>query len=136
MTTRLALECTVEGCTNGQHSRGWCTKHYLRNYHHGSPTYKRPRAIKAATAARDRVPRSYVTAHRWLKKQRGLAVLHTCIDCGQQAAEWSYTYDGEAHSDDHGEHMGKPWSPDPEQYEPRCHRCHKHFDMLMTGNAC
>lgn len=36
--------CTVEGCNGAHVAKGWCRKHYLRNYHHGNPkkTLQRP----------------------------------------------------------------------------------------------
>jgi hypothetical protein len=40
------MTCSIEGCTSLAHSKGWCSKHYQRNWHYGSPTAKAPKREK------------------------------------------------------------------------------------------
>jgi NAD-dependent SIR2 family protein deacetylase len=54
--------------------------------------------------------------HRRVVRQRGKAAEHDCVDCGGQAVDWSWTHDT-----DRG---------DPENYKPRCKRCHFKYDGL------
>ncbi len=58
-------------------------------------------------------------AHDRVRRARGPASDHTCIDCPAQAAEWSY-------DEAPGEH-----SPRIEDYSPRCYSCHKRLDNLL-----
>lgn len=58
---------------------------------------------------------TYRTVHSRLVSARGKAADHTCIDCGQQANEWSYC-----------EPTG--FSANLEDYSPRCHACHQKHD--------
>lgn len=62
---------------------------------------------------------SYRQAHRRVERVRGKAREHLCIACSQQAAHWCYRYgsDGDA-----------PYSDDPDDYEPRCAKCHMRLD--------
>ena len=36
--------CSIDGCDNPAHARGWCGKHYKRWQAHGDPNYVRPSA--------------------------------------------------------------------------------------------
>jgi hypothetical protein len=73
---------------------------------------------------------SYDGLHKRLRKERGPADAHDCIDCGRQAAHWSYD-----HSDP-DERLGSdgPYSVDLDRYDPRCSRCHILFDR-RAGHA-
>lgn len=35
-------ECSIDGCSNPEHSRGWCNKHYQRWYVHGDVNHQPP----------------------------------------------------------------------------------------------
>lgn len=59
----------------------------------------------------------YQRAHRALRKERGRAGEHSCVDCSGQASEWSY--DGIT---------GFSW--DFRRYDPRCRPCHLAYDGL------
>ena len=37
MVQRTKKQCSVDGCENPAHARGWCKKHYLRWHKHGDP---------------------------------------------------------------------------------------------------
>ncbi len=58
----------------------------------------------------------YSAAHLRTQAERGRAVEHDCIDCGQQAAQWSF--------------RGIPgdYSTDPHDYDARCVPCHRVHD--------
>ena len=58
---------------------------------------------------------AYAQAHHAVTKARGVARDYACVDCGEQAAEWSFKH-------------GSGYSMDPTDYEPRCVRCHRVFD--------
>lgn len=58
----------------------------------------------------DRGPR-YSTVHNRLMRQRGKASEHDCVDCGEQAREWSFD-------------RPTGFSMDLERYAPRCRSCH------------
>ena len=68
---------------------------------------------------------TYGSAHQRVSRRKGKASDHLCIDCGLKASQWSYNHScpKELHSQ-----LG-PYSPDWEQYDPRCVPCHKKFDL-------
>ena len=64
----------------------------------------------------------YMAVHQRLRRGRGPAKSHQCIDCGKQAAHWSYD-----HSDPNPkiDEKNGPYSTDLDRYHPRCRPCHK-----------
>jgi hypothetical protein len=56
----------------------------------------------------------YSALHYRVRIDRGNAKDHTCIDCGEQAAEWSTIRDTDGTDNSH--------------YEPRCVKCHRAYD--------
>jgi hypothetical protein len=69
---------------------------------------------------------SYTSAHAKLRAARGPASDYPCIDCGAVARHWSYSYESaQQHQDTEN---GSLYSYDPNDYEPRCVRCHAYFD--------
>jgi hypothetical protein len=68
---------------------------------------------------------SYRAMHQRVKALHGRPSTHTCVDCGGQAAHWSYNHDdpNEKQCD------AGPYSLNVESYKPRCVSCHKKFDM-------
>lgn len=52
--------------------------------------------------------------HAFISIKRGKASEHDCVDCGEQAHDWSWI---------HGKY---PWSI--ASYEPRCRSCHLKYD--------
>lgn len=71
----------------------------------------------------------YKAVHLRLKRMRGKASAHVCVDCGGQAADWSYTGDSDTGlvSTEKGVE-GLLYSTDLDAYVPRCKRCHKRHD--------
>jgi len=74
----------------------------------------------AGAALRSRSP-SYDVWHRRLKKARGPASDHLCIDCGGPAEDWS---------------TAEPGSNDVRlRFQPRCRKCHRRYDgAIGEGN--
>jgi len=56
-------------------------------------------------------------AHDRVKALRGPASDRLCVECGHPADHWSLTT-----------RPPGTWSPNPEDYDPRCASCHKLFD--------
>lgn len=78
----------------------------------------------------------YATAHQRVYAAKGPASAHACVDCGAQAAEWSYMYGcpREMVTDDNdGSPNGLAYSPDPDFYAPRCAPCHRKFDLSQAA---
>lgn len=101
-----------------------------RNLGECKACYQRRYRAELRAGSRQQTPRSfertgYHNAHWRVTNQRGPARHHTCVDCGQQAAEWSY-HGGSQHEQVSPE--GWAYSPDPNDYEPRCARCHRTYD--------
>lgn len=68
---------------------------------------------------------SYETMHGYLRLMHGPASDHTCVDCGDEAAQWAYLGDLE---DERVSDEGLRWSPHLESYAPKCIKCHAVFD--------
>lgn len=95
--------------------REWCAKHYsmwatfgeIREWHytHGSG--------------------GYVPTHKWVARHRGKAARHSCVDCGGQAAEWSYIT---GHPLEQIDSQGRRFARALDAYQPRCVRCHRLHD--------
>jgi len=74
---------------------------------------------------------SYAGAHWRIRKTKGSASEHACIECGRTAEQWAYDgLDPDEHSGPAG--PGSEWtcrySGKPEHYAPMCRSCHKAFD--------
>ena len=115
--------CLVEGCDRKHHGHGYCKNHRRKWRRNGDPGTDLTRAYRGDDI-------TYTTAHSRLRQQRGPASERTCIDCGGQAADWSYR--GGSPKEivgvtQHGYVL--PWSPDPADYDPRCRNCHRNFDL-------
>lgn len=85
------------------------------------------------TATRSRKDRpGYAAAHIRLRITQGPAQQHTCVDCEQQACDWSYDgADPDELIQENGHAAGLRYSLDPEHYAPRCRPCHKAFDLAV-----
>ena len=77
---------------------------------------------------------TYKGAHRRVYRARGKASSHDCIDCGATALHWSYRRGSEREVVGHNGSTGlSPYSPDPNDYDPRCSRCHLIYDEHPGG---
>ena len=73
---------------------------------------------------------SYIQAHRKVRKEKGPATDYLCVDCGDNAHEWSYDY-----SDPEPLMSGtSAFSFDVFRYEPRCRICHDAFERRADPN--
>jgi transcriptional regulator with XRE-family HTH domain len=72
---------------------------------------------------------TWATAHRRVRDLYGSASLHNCVDCGDEAEEWSYKRGA---PDEQVSPKGK-FSLMPEFYEPRCYLCHAIYDYVAPG---
>jgi NAD-dependent SIR2 family protein deacetylase len=62
---------------------------------------------------------SHVAIHKRIYTMRGKARAQSCVDCGKSAAEWSHRHDTDP--------------LDVENYDPRCHGCHKRYDHIVAN---
>lgn len=118
--TKILTPCSVQGCETVYFSRGFCNKHYQRWHKHGDPSI-----VLDVGFQRGDVP-TYGALHNRIRRDRGKATDHLCIECGQQASHWAYDHTDpeELFSDDNF-----PYSPDPGRYRPMCVPCHKVYDL-------
>lgn len=77
--------------------------------------YRASQAGKANAAKRAALDAEYAAVHQLLKRDRGRASEHPCIDCGETAQEWSFD-------------QPTGHSTDLSRYHARCRRCHARFD--------
>lgn len=82
----------------------------------------------------------YVAAHARVRRARGKASDHNCVDCFHRADDWSYI--GGCHREltelRQDTRKAQParevtYSPDPEMYAARCRSCHIRFDMNRSN---
>lgn len=73
---------------------------------------------------------AYKRAHGKVRGRRGPAKEFLCIDCGEQAKEWSLRRSaiGSVRSELHS------WSDDINDYEPRCVPCHRALDKEVRNS--
>lgn len=69
----------------------------------------------------------YGAAHGRVYQDRGKATGHECVDCGEQAKQWSYNHNDPNEKTD--ETLDLKYSLKPDHYSPRCVPCHKIFDL-------
>jgi hypothetical protein len=71
---------------------------------------------------------TYYAAHDRVKVARGAACGHSCIDCGERAQDWSLRRDADKLTFGHAGRYTLAFSPDPQDYVPRCKPCHGKYD--------
>lgn len=110
--------CSVPDCGKPPSARGWCDTHYSRWRRRGDPLAPHGNLVSDDAL-------TYRAAHKRLDRVRGKASSHACVDCGGQAAQWSYVG---GQPDERRSPKGFPYSANPEAYVPRCVSCHKRLD--------
>lgn len=120
--------CSLPDCDMRHHAHGLCKVHDQRQRRHGDPTIVRMGSGEQNPNWQgDEV--GYVGAHKRVHRERGQASAHTCVDCGAQAAQWSYNHnDPDELTGISRASIASRYSADPSYYEPRCHPCHRAFD--------
>jgi len=125
-------DCSPPG---GQIRLGWCGVHYWRVRRHGDPSTVLPHPGNTVTGS-DRKGGlhfgedhhfwqgddiSNTGVHSRLYRYRGSASTHTCVRCGAQAVDWSYT---RGCPDEKQSDRGPYCVHTDECYEPLCQSCH------------
>ena len=72
--------------------------------------------------------RGDIASYGAVHARMGKASAHVCVDCGEQAKEWSY--DGGCPHELTDPRRGLRYSPDPARYSPRCAPCHMTQDRI------
>ena len=131
--------CVVEGCESQSRWRGMCRPHFEACRKYGDPLIRKVGGVPKGTPQQGRPPKGgipgYDAAHRRVKRSRGLASAHRCVECAAPAAEWAYTGgDPDELTTDptvRHEHPGLLYSLDPAMYVPMCVRCHRLKDHCL-----
>ena len=95
-----------------------CRLHYWRTWATGAPGG--PRQPKG--------PLTYSGVHHRLRTTFGDASQHACVDCGEQASDWSYNHSGIEERTGLVGAVRMLYSLDLAQYQPRCRACHNAYD--------
>lgn len=128
--------CPVEGCEQPKSFNGMCKLHATRVARHGDPLiviHQRdrdlPRGADNPHWAGDRI--TYGGMHIRVRKTRGPASEHSCVDCARTASQWSYD------RSDPNERMASegPYSTNVDHYVARCVPCHKKHDLRALGKS-
>ena len=119
-------KCKVSKCEKDSYygCRGWCKKHYLRNYRHGSTEV----VLDRWGNRKGKHPDSYAKIHKALRNEKGSPSEYKC-QCGKQAKDWALLW----HKADEvilGRLGRNPlyYSTCLDMYEPKCRRCHIRYD--------
>jgi hypothetical protein len=119
--TKVTREtCTVEGCTKRHDARGYCDMHGKRWRKRGDVEFTLTGPNHPHWAENP----TYGGAHLRVRRLKGRASLHACVDCGNQAADWSYI----GGAPDECVDNGLAYSGDPAYYIARCRLCHSRYD--------
>jgi len=121
--------CSTDDCERVHYAKGMCKKHYT----HANPGKSRrltPEQRKPLASGADV---SFVTAHKRVKKLFGPAHNHPCVDCGEQAKDWSYSNNDPDQMFDISGTSLLAYSLKPEHYSPRCRWCHWLYDGRRAG---
>lgn len=130
--------CTHDDCSKPVKGMMlYCSMHLARNYRHGDmDTVKTPER-KWGEENPNWVGEDvgYGGAHCRIYRARGNATEYPCVDCFDQAAQWSYRHGSERENTEWMDGKLVPYSPDPMDYDPRCVPCHKAFDLAHLRGA-
>lgn len=89
--------------------------------------WKREKAAALARKPDNEI--GYLAAHDRVRRARGRAPLHLCVTCGRTATNWAYRKDAQQRrAEASGPFVGRPFSPDPDDYQPMCQSCHTSYD--------
>lgn len=112
-------------------AKGFCKNHYRKFEKWGDPLHVwiPPSGEDHPNWKPDDRLIDYGLAHSHVRKRRGRADGHLCVDCGSQAEEWSYI-GGDPDEAVEIDLRGRFWrySLKPSYYAPRCKSCHSKFD--------
>lgn len=126
--------CVAPKCTSEDiRAHGLCGMHYQRLRKHGSVEYNGRERYGADHHRWKGEEIGYGGAHERVQSVRGKASEHQCVDCTEQAAEWSYRGGSQKEltkpvKGGNGAVYMVAYSPDLTDYDPRCKTCHKRYD--------
>lgn len=86
-----------------------------------------------ATLAKIKPIVKYLSAHDRIRRARGPAKTHSCVDCGGVAREWSYNGGDPEQLFEVIGGSRLAYSLDIWRYSPRCKTCHARFDRAARG---
>lgn len=117
--------CRIDGCLRTGYGT-ICPMHRER---------LRTRGDIGTIEARHELPSNhYRSAHARVMYRRGKASQYLCVDCGEQACEWSYRGGSKDERSEY-KNANTPWregelaySSNPDDYDPRCKSCHNIYD--------
>lgn len=75
---------------------------------------------------------SYAAAHMRIRRARGRATDHMCIDCGEPARDWCLRRDASPVLTTVHRGFLCRYSGDPADYDPRCRWCHRAYDRTVA----
>lgn len=119
-------------------SKGLCSQHYMAQWMDAVPgrreahnarqrEYVRPDG-KPVRPLKEVV--GYFQAHRRVRYAKGgPAREFTCVDCDQQAAQWSLNHEALEVLYDDVRGFQVPYSLNTDDYDSRCVPCHKRYDF-------
>ena len=118
--------CEFDGCEEpAKKHRKLCSGHQGQRARHQT---LRPLHTSYGRPTKDVV--KYATAHWRVRKSRGKAGEHPCVDCGGTAESWSLNHDSvNILIEVGGQADGMPYSLNHEDYDPRCYSCHGLLDQ-------
>jgi hypothetical protein len=126
-TTRKAYGCAVDGCPKKHHAFGYCANHAQAWKKYADPLADMGKPGRHML----RVP-GYDAAHKRVSRARGPARQFECVDCAGPAEEWSYRGGSTAEA---LTETGLAYSPNPNDYEPRCKGCHRRRDRSLDHSV-
>jgi hypothetical protein len=121
-------DCKIDGCDGKAHAHYMCRKHLQRWKKHGDPTCagrKNGRPLKGDKP-------TWAAIHKRLHRSFGSASNRSCVDCGEQAREWSYRGGCPNELAGKSGRFVLAYTEDLSFYEPRCASCHRKFDGAGT----
>lgn len=71
---------------------------------------------------------TYNSVHQRLRRVRGRAAEHPCVDCSGPAYDWSLSA-----TPTHVTEGGRGYSTDLDDYEPRCRSCHRAQEKTLVS---
>jgi len=132
-------ECHIDGCTKPDAEAGLCSMHGSRRRRHGNPEVVIAHEDRNMPAGASH-PRwvgeeaSYSAVHSRVKRLKGPAAQHDCVDCGLTAQHWSYDHrDPEEKLGDARSANLVAYSTKLDHYSPRCVVCHKRYDLNVVN---
>lgn len=128
--------CSVEGCEAKHIAYGYCGKHAAAFRRHGNPLGKGQPGRKRKAQI------THAGAHKRVFYDRGKASEYNCVDCGNQAQEWSVRHDVSSECRQEGWCRGRDgkqvwvmWSTNSQDYDPRCKKCHRRYDAVADNRT-